>query len=277
MLVTGCPRSGTTWVARELAEATGAALPGAEPMNPRAGQFGLGGTLTSWTALEHPTPRQVRLLQRCYRGRQIGAYSRYGVNRWSALLPWSHIIVKDPFALLAVPTVVRCTDAIPVVVYRHPGAVLASYRRMGWVADTAEIRALQGLPQGTAPADDVTAMIEFWTFLHERTMRWLTDVPDTVLVSHAELAHGGPDAIDVLLTECGLTRRRAALLHRRREPTAPAGNRPPAAGELHGFRRAADEVTSGWRTRLAPGEIEQLESGTAQTWQSLESRRFRLG
>lgn len=276
VLVTGIPRSGTTWLARTLAGARGAALPGKEPMNPRPGQFALGGTVSGWTELDEPSRRQVRLLRRCYRGQEVRTFSRYGVDQWAAALPWSTTIVKDPFALLSVPAIVRVTGAVPVVIYRHPGAVLASYRRMGWTANATEIRRLQGLPP-EAPADDVSAMVELWTYLHRRVLDWLPGVPSAVIVSHAEASVGGPAALEAIRRRCGLRsaakgpssrRRRSGLRHTAvNQPTAPA---------LHRFERDADEVVHGWRKHLTATEVEDVTSGTAQVWDALENRRLVL-
>lgn len=272
MLVTGVPRSGTTWLARALAGAGFAALPGREPMNPRSGQFGLAGTVHSWVELREPTPEQERILARCYHGREPRVFSRYGKDQWLAPLPWTHTIVKDPFALLSVPTIVRCTGAIPVIVYRHPGAVLASYRRMGWTADTTEIRQLQGLTSAPEPTDDVSAMVEFWNFLHTRVLSWLDDVPQALLVSHAELSLGGGAALRSLMRSCGLQ-------PARRERSTAAGAEEsatdlPAAGRLHDFTRDPAEVVDGWRQRLSAEEAGIVEVGTAYVWESLEARRF---
>ena len=59
ILVTGVPRSGTTWLARLLAGSPGTALAGREPMNPRGRQYALGGTLTGWARLSDLTPASV--------------------------------------------------------------------------------------------------------------------------------------------------------------------------------------------------------------------------
>lgn len=269
VLVTGVPRSGTTWLARELAGARHAAMPGREPMNPRGEQFALGGTLTGWTELRTPTRRQERLLRRCYRGREPRTVSRYGMHQWRALLPGTRTIIKDPFALLSVPAIVGCTGALPVVVYRHPGAVLASYRRMGWTADIPEVRRLQGMDTDPAPPDDAHAMVEFWTFLHRRVLAWLPEVPDTLLVSHAEASLGGGAALRRLMAACGLQPGDAA-------PAATSGGDRPEHGQLHSFDRAPAEVAGGWRERLTAAEIAVVEAGTAETWQELQSRRFEL-
>jgi hypothetical protein len=267
ILVTGVPRSGTTWLARELAVARGAALPGREPMNPRGEQFALGGTLTGWTELRSLSARQERLLRRCYRGLEPRTFSRYGMHQWRALLPGTRTIIKDPFALLSVPVIVACTGALPIVVYRHPGAVLASYRRMGWTADVAEVRSLQGADPQPAPPDDAHAMVEFWTFLHRRVLAWLPAVPEALLVSHAEVSLGGPPALGRLMAACGL--RTGA------SPSVGAGpGRTPREGQLHSFDRSAAEVSGGWRSRLTPAEVALVEEGTAGTWQELQSRRW---
>lgn len=273
VLVTGVPRSGTTWLARELAAARLAALPGREPMNPRRGQFGLGGTLTSWTELSDPSQRQVRTLARCYRGHEVRTFSRYGRHQWRFLLPGARTVVKDPFALLSVPTIVAVTGAVPVIVYRHPGAVLASYRRMGWVADSAEIRRIDGGPQTPPPSDDARAMAEFWSFLHERVLSWVDDVPDALLVSHAEVSRAGDSAVRALMTACGLDPR----------PAGRAGGgsgRPrtgvPPSGQLHGFDRSPDDVVDGWRSQLDVAETSLVAAGTRQIWERLEARRYPL-
>lgn len=263
MLVTGAPRSGTTWLARQLASSPGAALPGREPMNPQPGQYALGGTVHGWTPLADPTPRQLRLLRRTYAGREPRTSGRYGVRQWAAPLPWTTTVVKDPFALLAVPAVVAATGAVPVVVYRHPGAVLASYRRMGWTADAAQVRAVQGLPP-EGPVDDLAAMTALWGHLHREVLRWADDVPGLVVVAHRDLSLGGGPALDALRTACGL---RAGS----RTP-----RRAPADGRLHRFDRAPAEVAGGWRTALRPGELEALEAALGATLQALDARRMRV-
>lgn len=243
-------------------------------MNPRSGQFALGGTVHGWTEIDVPSSRQARLLRRCYRGHEPRTFSRYGRKQWTAVLPWATTIVKDPFALLSVPAIVRTTGAVPIVVYRHPGAVLASYRRMGWTANVEEIRLLQSWAPGPAPLDDVAAMIELWNFLHGRVLTWLPLVPDAVLVSHAELSLGGAAALDVVRRRCGLrplAGSRAAV-----SAGKAAGPGTPAVAELHRFQRRADEVANGWRTRLREEELARLEQETAGTWDALQSRRLTL-
>jgi Sulfotransferase family len=155
LLVTGVPRSGTTWLARQLAGAAGTALTGREPMNPHEGQYALGGAIQAWARLVRPTPAETRALRRAYRGRTPRVYGRYGSRQWAAAWPGTRLVVKDPFAVLSVAAVHRVTGALPVLVYRHPGAVLASYRRMGWSPDVREILAAVPDARDSFPGDPV--------------------------------------------------------------------------------------------------------------------------
>lgn len=286
VLVTGVPRSGTTWLARELARAQGAGLAGREPMNPRSGQFALGGTLDGWVELEHPSPQQARLLRRCYSGREPRVLSRYGERQLQAALPWGTTVVKDPFALLSLPCIVALTQAVAVVVYRPAVAVLASYRRMGWQADTAEVRALPGGPSGPEPLGDVEAMAEFWTELHTRVLDRIEQVPGAVLVSHPDLVAGGEQGLDTLAARCGLGSRRSArrttgAVARRavveRGVAGPPSARDADRPQLHDFDRTAQAVAEGWRSRVEESERRWLDEATGTVWERLQAARTGLG
>ncbi|MGH9246794.1 MAG: sulfotransferase family protein [Acidimicrobiales bacterium] len=274
--MTGAPRSGTTWLSRLIAQAPGTSLPGREPMNPRPGQYALGGRLTGWVRLTDPTPVEKRILRRAYRGWVPGAYSRYGIRQWAALVPRTRLIVKDPFAVLSLSAIARITCAVPVVVYRHPAAVLASYRRMGWTADTTEIQAL-GAQRGT-PSDDVEAMGHFWTFLYRTALADLDELADSeagsLVVSHDELVRGGADAARRIVERCGLSwspRAERTVSADRARPEAEIPDRT-----LHVFDRSADVIVDGWRRQVIPDDIRRLEQMTAEPWRALQARRVPL-
>ncbi len=240
-------------------------------MNPRPGQFALGGTLEGWARLERPTSAQVRILQRCYAGLEPRTYSRYGLRRWLAPWPWTTTIVKDPFALLSVPAVVEHTGAVPVVLYRHPGAVLASYRRMGWTADLTEAHRLQGRTVAEPVADDVEAMAEFWSFLYSGVLAWLDRVPGTIVVSHAELTSGGRVAVARVMRAAGLSPRNKAS-----SPEDRPASSAVKEGQLHGFEREASDVIEGWRTRLLPVDVDRMDRAAGVVWDELQRNRLDL-
>ncbi|WP_434811670.1 sulfotransferase [Microbacterium sp. bgisy189] len=284
ILVTGVPRSGTTWLARLLAQGNGLALAGREPMNPRRGQYALGGTLSGWARVTNPTPAQQRALALAYRGLNPLTYSRYGHRQWAAPWPRTRVVIKDPFAMLSVPAVMAATGARAVLLYRHPGAVLASYRRMGWSPDLAELRAVlasvdgSGLPELPEPgeANEVEAMCAFWSVLHALTLRDVVSdgvTSDGVhIVSHHELASGGTPAGRTLASRLGIGWNSAMAGELSRESSTAA-----VATQLHNFDRSPAEVADAWRANVSTDEVEILERVAKPVWDRLESARTRLG
>ena len=290
ILVTGMPRSGTTWLARLLATGRGTALAGREPMNPRGRQYALAGTLPGWARIETPTSRQRRALRSSYAGLNPLVYSRYGRRQWSAPMPWTRLIVKDPFAMLSVPTIVDVTGATPVLLFRHPGAALASYRRMGWAPDLEELQPLVRTHQQQRPAPEpmaqdlprpgevaeAEAMGRFWAALYAMALSDLEQVPQMVVVSHEELASGGPAAGQRLFDSLGLawTERSTAELAggERGTPVTEASTR---AG-LHDFNRNPSSVARSWRKHVSEEEVDAIESVTADVRARLDGARLSL-
>lgn len=277
------PRSGNTWVARLLATAPGTALTGREPMNPRGRQYALAGTLPGWVRLDRLTRRQVLALRSAYRGLNPWVYSRYGRRQWAAPLPFTRNILKDPFAMLSLPAVARATGADTVLVYRHPGAALASYRRMGWQPDSLELQpivlAYNGMRAGGALVDEQPrpgeasepeAMGRFWSALYGMAVNDAPQVPRLLIVSHEELAAGGEPAARRLFDALGLRWSRHSAAELAKE-TATVH-----ATELHNFDRNPAEVASSWRRQLRDGELEVIEQATKPVRQRLEEARFRL-
>lgn len=278
ILVTGMPRSGTTWVARELAQGRRTALAGREPMNPRESQHALGGTVRAWTRIATPTRRQTRLLRFAYSGWDPRVYSRYGHRQWAAPLPWTRVVVKDPFALLSLPAISKVTQAHAVVVYRHPAAVLASFRRMGWAPDPAEVNAIESMDpghlsqpsfeSGVLPAD-AALVARMWRALYRA---FLFDAPQLTrlsIVAHSELTTGTPTGLRALRRACGLSEGKD-----QRSQDRPQQVKAPSGHQLHNFDRSAQEVREAWRERTSEAEIALLEESVAPVWRALEDLRL---
>jgi hypothetical protein len=274
------PRSGTTWLARLLATSPGTALPGREPMNPRGKQYALGGTLSGWAAVRDLSGKQQRALRAAYAGRNPWTFSRYGRRQWAAPLPRTRVIVKDPFAMLSIPIITRVTGAVPVLVYRHPAAALASYRRMGWQPDVDELRAIvrrrvDGSDAGwgaTQPQDEATAMALFWRALHEMALDDLERMDDALVLSHEELAGGGEEAVGFLFRRLGLETADATFAELRREDVS--GTRSPRG--LHDFDRSPVAAAQAWRAQIPAAELEVIEELTGHVRRRLESGRLAL-
>lgn len=283
ILVTGVPRSGTTWMARTLASAPGTALAGREPMNPRGRQYGLGNTLHEWVRLENPSPRQTKLIRSAYRGTNPMVLSRYGKRQWSAPLPWTRMIVKDPFAMLSIPAIISITNARPILIYRHPGAVLSSFRRMGWTANLEEIRTVipvnrhgaREINHSDSGADDVSNTAHFWASLNRQALADLAHVDGALVVSHEEIATGGDTALKQLFDLCALPWKARPQDRTKALPSTAAQSMDPSA--LHNLNRPSAQVAESWRKDVSKAEISVLESIAGQTLDDLKSSRVALG
>jgi hypothetical protein len=252
-------------------------------MNPRGRQYALGGTVSGWTRLEDPTPRQRRLLRSTYRGLNPRTYGRYGRHQWRGPLPGTRLVVKDPFAMLSTPTIAAVTGAVPIQVYRHPGAVLASYRRMGWQPDLDEIGSLvpeaaRHRPElaelyagGGASLGEAARMGLFWAVLQVLLLDDLPQVPQTLVVAHGELAAGGVGAAEALFDRLGLV----TTEETRREMRGGGPTPAPAAGSgLHQLNRNPAEVAQSWRRHLDAQEVAEIEKIAGPVLAELEERRF---
>lgn len=275
ILVTGVPRSGTTWLARQLALAPGTALAGREPMNPRGSQYGLGGTLSGWTDLDRPSGRQRLALRTAYAGLNPLVYSRYGTRQWAAPLPGTRVVVKDPFALLSLTAIQEATGATAVVVVRHPGAVLASYRRMGWTPDLEELdpisRRVLGADRGLSPSGDpATDMGRFWAALHDLAIPGI-DATGALVVFHEDIATGGSDAARLLFAALGLT-----MTAKVEQGWATERSGAADASRLHNFDRDPRAVATGWRAGLDDAELATLDRTAGSTLAELGHRRLDL-
>lgn len=186
--------------------------------------------------------------------------------------------------MLSLPAVRDLTNATPVLIYRHPGAVLASYRRMGWSPDIAEVEPiLPGVecdlvPESRPPAGAAGEQTRqardiawFWNALHAVALADLENPPGAVIVSHEELATGGPAALHHLFDVLGLPWPAA--------PPSPAGrdrSSDAAKHQLHDLARDSVSVATSWREQLTDVELEMVDGCTQLVQQRLEIRRLRL-
>lgn len=256
-------------------------------MNPNGRQYKLGGTVSSWVRLAQPSRAQVSALRRAYQGLAPGVYGRYGHRQWRAALPSTRVVVKDPYAVLSLDTIARVTDAVPVLVYRHPAAVLSSYRRMGWQPDVADVAAALAAEPGLPPPPDgaqhdlLAGMAWFWATLNRVALDAMSQVDRAVVVDHAELAAGGADAMNALFAACGLqatwtptqqhaTDQRPAT---RTPAPVPSGSATPV---LHRLDRPSEQVATQWRSTVDDDEVEVLDALAGPTLRRLEAARLSL-
>jgi hypothetical protein len=233
ILVTGAPRSGTTWVGNVLALDRRAASIH-EPFNPKTpngrcrADFGRGFRYVTresegpylealrdtigWRYSLGAEIAATRSLRQAAHAARDAAY--FGANRLRRVRP----IVKDPLGLASAEWMADRFDMQVVVVIRHPVAFVSSLRAAGW----------HRFPFGTfgeqpefvrarlAPfADEIAAAIAgrpdaieasalLWKLLHHHIRLLRDDHPDWIFVRHEDLTRDPEAGFRAIFGRLGL-------------------------------------------------------------------------
>jgi hypothetical protein len=148
ILVTGAPRSGTTWVGRTLAESPGVRYVH-EPFNISAPQCRCGIKLSHWfyyaKGEEAPLNRHLNhlLSSPIHPVNIINAFDavltrgrrREGLKKLKAIvtsLGTNRPLVKDPLAVFAAEWLAAQFNMKVLVLIRHPAAFVSSYKALNW-------------------------------------------------------------------------------------------------------------------------------------------------
>jgi hypothetical protein len=158
ILVTGMPRSGTTWVARMLC-ASGRAGYINEPFNLATSPGTFRVPVDNWYPyVTEESERQVlpelsRALEFRYPlGRELRS-CRTRIDLLHTLKMWQSFVrsrgrrplVKEPHAVFAAEWFARRLGSIVVVTVRHPAAVVSSWKRLEWSFDFEHLLRQQAL------------------------------------------------------------------------------------------------------------------------------------
>lgn len=280
ILVTGIYRSGTTWVGAMLAPAGLWALH--EPFNPNQG---LWDAELAYARPDRPRPEIDALVGGLLRGRHRRVLRLPNAGRWFTplrLLPLEprRVLVKDPSAALLVEYLVRRHGARALVVWRHPGAVVASFLRLGWPTHRLVGRLL-------ADAE----LMQDWLAPHAAAMEAAVGRPDAragaVLygaVATALLGFEGrnPRSIsrlgfeDLCADPVAAFRSLFAALDlpydaRVAGEHARLTSGPRGAERPHGVVRASAAMAGRWRAELPPAERESVR----EVWEGFDLPLYR--
>lgn len=302
ILVTGAPRSGSTWLGNVLCLAPNVGFVH-EPFNRHcssglcradfphsfvevteanearyleamqdtlAWRFSPGAELRAIPARAKPRPpRALARLVRDY------AYFEQMRRRGARM------VVKDPIALFSADWIARRFGAKVVVLIRHPAGFVASMRAAGFVMNFEAFRRQPALMEGRlAPfADEIRAAaphrspsIEantlLWRILHHHIDLLSREHPDWIFVRHEDLSRDPAAAFPPLFERLGLpfTAEVAAGL-------AQFTSDQPALGRfsLFGTRRRTMRSSSAsvhaFRNRLDPEEIATIRRLASPIWE----------
>ncbi len=291
ILVTGLPRSGTTWIGRMLATS-------------RQTQY----VFEPFTASRHKTlslrPHTLQGmfpyvpagthnaqvfefvasnlgLSRDYRA-ELGAIAsmrdvprfllrelRYQSGRWRQLRP----IQKDPHAILSAPWLAETFQMDVVITLRHPAATVASLLRKTWRYQLRSLLRHAHLTSGPLrpfaeqldafrPRDDnqLDEAILLWNCLMAVLLDYRRQFPGWTFVRHEDLARDPVPGFEQLYAAVGLNY--TAEVREQIAANSTAGNPTSSAhGQVKRDSLAASEA---WRSSLPAATIERIRHETAR-------------
>jgi hypothetical protein len=278
VLVTGMPRSGTTPVGDLLALAPGARTL-YEPLNAIVGDRRVQRYFETFDDVKLDTLlddiRAIKLSlrpgifpeDRGWRrlAKRVSGSRTTMTYRTARILRPRTIIWKDPFASLLAGRIAE--RAVPVLAtVRPPVAVAASFVRLGWRFDVADLAARLGFAGRFADLDLDRPAVNagaLWHLVHER----LLEEPAVRLVDVGALVEDPGVEARKLFAHAGLELTPAverAVLDRYE---ADAGAPATPTGRAHTKNRSLRDVNTYWRDVLEPDDVRVVESLNAELWE----------
>jgi hypothetical protein len=299
LLVTGLPRSGTSWVGKML-EASGEVVYVNEPLNPRHPPGHSPGVLDAevthqfqyiaadddaeWRRAFGDTLRLryhlFRELRRNHRPYDLGRCAKYLASFTAGRLKHRRALLDDPYAIFSTGWLAQTMDVRAVVLVRDPVAFVGSWRSLGWTIDFAELldqpllvrdhlgpyvermRALVGSPDWLARS----ALL--WEATYDVVDRAFGNLPGVNLVSYESLVQQPVERFAELYKTLGLTWTDGAE-QQIREATTERPGAERGAMRWSGLSRTAFRpmgratALTTYRERLTAEEIDRVRELTA--------------
>jgi hypothetical protein len=155
-----------------------------------------------------------------------------------------------------------------IVMVRHPAAVVASAKRLGWSFDIASW--LDSQPELSSSLDDVlhppppySTLVEeisvLWKCLYSTLRAYLSRNPDMMMVRHEDLCRSPIETFEKLYSYAGLCFDTAAV-DQVRKHTQPSNTSLPA--DHRSVRRNSHALIKKWKTQLSDREIQIIHETT---------------
>jgi len=300
--VAGMARAGTSWVA-EMLRAAGGFVHLNEPFNPKRppGQspgilnapvpvgyiYVAGHNAELFRSALHDTFRfRYRHLAELRANRSwfdLAKMAKYSCAFAMGALRGKRPLLDDPYASLAAPWIAEEFDGQVAVLVRHPAAMVASYRKLGYRAhfrhflDQPELMADYLAPWRTEMEalldtdDRVTQVATFWTMLH-RVLFDMVDRSDRLhIVRYEDLCADPEGEYERLFARLGLEFNDAARAE------VVAGTNGSSKNQSHAWRvsrhgglsrtafRPMDSkaMIRAWEKTISPGEAARIRAITA--------------
>jgi hypothetical protein len=290
ILVTGMARSGTTWVGRMLSASKRTGYLN-EPFNlatsPGTFRIPVGGWYPYITPEndERLLPHLEEALEFKYPLARELVQCRNRTDLFHTLKTWRSFVesrnrrplVKDPHAVFSAEWFARRLGSDVVVIVRHPAAVVASWKRLDWSFDFANLLRQPALLRdwlmpfaaemnaAQAPSKDLVDRVSLlWRIIYHVVAQYRERFPEFHVVRHEDLSRNPLAEYRRLYDVLGLpfTTEVAEAVN------ASSGTENPKETRVedpHETRIDSRANLENWRGRLDAEEIERIRLVTAET------------
>jgi hypothetical protein len=186
-------------------------------------------------------------------------------------------LVKDPIALLSAEWLAERFGMDVVVLIRHPGAFVASLKRLGWThrfntfvdengAVPEIVHPYEREIRAEAERDSVDVVAQaslFWRILYNAVDGYRVRHGDWIFPRHEDLSRDPEAEFERLYARLGLEFTSAA---RREIAGASSAENPAVPDSTHAIRVDSSANVDRWKSVLTREEVDQVRESTADVW-----------
>ncbi|WP_084130359.1 sulfotransferase [Demequina sp. NBRC 110055] len=307
IVVTGCPRSGTTWVGSTVGAASEVFYL-YEPFNdeaPHPLRVSERYQYVDPTAPADAIADVATLVDMGRLGSRVRATARaarLGTGFRSELpshlavheavrAPGRYVgarrtLVKDPLAFFAAEWLEAQYGARVVMMVRHPAGMISSYLKLGWPCEVDSLLRQPGIVDRFAPPleseitryrhdpdDRLGALILQWKLFAHAALALRDLHPDWIYMSHENVCEAPVDQYRALFGRLGLTW--TPRIERKVIADSTSSQVDPAQHRQHALQRDSRAVADAWRARLGAEVAGRIEDEAGTLWGRLSALAVR--
>lgn len=281
ILVTGSPRSGTSWVGRMLSQAPFVRYVH-EPFNISKRACRCGIKFDYW--FHYLSPENSHLFYDHLKHTIFPSFSRIGllnlvtaIARTRRVRPITgylqsylsyRVVVKDPLAVFSAKTLADLFNMDVVLLIRHPAAVVNSYKALNWTHPFSHfMRQVELMEEHLSPFrreiedfaqkdyDIVDQISLLWKLIHHMIIKFQATNSDWVSVRYEDLALAPIDGFRTVFERTGLpfSKDTKAVIEAHNLRNLQSNTTRPYA-----IKQNRQHVTSKWKKALTPQELYRL-------------------
>jgi hypothetical protein len=283
ILVTGMPRSGTSWVGRMISQAP-LVRHVHEPLNISSRPCRCGVKFDYW--FHYLSPENLPYFHSHLKHTIFPAFNRIGllnlitelvqskrirpISRYVQSHLFFRAVVKDPIAIFSAKTLAGLFNMDVVILIRHPAAIVSSYKSLNWTHSFAHFlnqpelmedhlapfrSEIEAFAKNEYDVVDQAALL--WKLIHSMIIQYQETQPDWVFVRYEELAVNPIEGFHKIFN-----RLRLPLTKRMRRTIQGHSlqNQPPNAADPYIIKQDPHQVISKWKTNLTSAEIHRIRA-----------------